>query len=208
MKIRTAEDIAAYCEESARVIRCVAEACTPEVMDAARRLAEAVRSGQKILLCGNGGSAADAQHWAAEFVSTLTRDFERPAIAALALTTDTSFLTAYANDFGFAGVFSRQVEALGRPGDVLIVISTSGNSENLRHAVTAAANRGISSIGVLGTGGGSLAAMVDFPIVVPSSRTGHVQEAHAVLIHLLCSLVEQEVFGVADPAVGGPVEVI
>ena len=180
--------------ESVRVLRGTVEACGRDVEEAAASASDALREGGKVLLCGNGGSAADAQHFAAELVNRLSKDFERPAIPAVALTTDTSVLTAYANDYGFDGVFARQVEALGRPGDVLIVLSTSGNSENLCRAADAARERGLSSIALLGGDGGRLAGLVDRAIVVPSDSTQHVQEAHAVIVHLLCALIERGLY--------------
>jgi D-sedoheptulose 7-phosphate isomerase len=196
----TSDTIVSYFDESARVLKVTGETCSTAILDASREIAEAARAGGKILLCGNGGSAADAQHCAAELTSRLTKEFERPAIAALALTTDTSFLTAYANDYDFAGVFARQIEALGRAGDVLILISTTGNSENLCRAAAAAKDRGIRSVGLLGGDGGRLRPQVDHAIVVPSGRTGNVQEAHAAIIHVVCSLVERSLF---SPANGG-----
>src|SRR5215207_8538246 len=128
------EIVRAQLQASANAKARAADACANDIVQAAALIADAVTAGGKILLCGNGGSAADCQHMAAEFVSRLTADFARPAIAAIALTTDTSFLTAYANDVDFEGVFARQVEALGRSGDVLIGISTSGNSKNVLRA--------------------------------------------------------------------------
>jgi D-sedoheptulose 7-phosphate isomerase len=151
-------------------------------------------SGGKVMVCGNGGSAADAQHCAAELVSTLTKGFARPAIAAIALTTDTSFLTAYANDFEFAGVFARQVEALGRPGDALILISTSGQSENLCRAAVAAAGAQMATVGVLGGDGGPLLSRVTFAIKVPGANTQHVQECHTAILHIICALVEDRLY--------------
>lgn len=130
---------------SAEVKRLTAEACAAEIRKAVMLLVDCLRGGGKILLCGNGGSAADCQHIAAEFTNVLRQDFIRPALAAIALITDTSFLTAHANDFGFEGVFARQVEALGRPGDVMIGISTSGNSANVLQAISRAQQRGYPS---------------------------------------------------------------
>src|SRR6267378_1454582 len=161
--------------ESRTVQLRTATECADSVLAAARLIAETFRTGGKILLCGNGGSAADCQHFAAEFVSQLTKDFRRPGLPAIALTTDTSVLTAYANDFGFDGVFERQVRALGRSGDVLVALSTSGNSENVRRAVRAARELGLRTIGLSGEGG-QLTAEVDCPVVIPSRNTQHVQE--------------------------------
>jgi len=146
------------------------------------------QQGGKLLVCGNGGSAADSQHLAAELAGRYRHD--RPAWPALALTTDTSALTAIANDYGFAHVFARQVEALGRPGDVLLVISTSGTSANCVAAVAAARARGLRCHGLLGRDGGDLAALVDGALVVPANDTPRIQELHLIMIHALCELLE------------------
>jgi D-sedoheptulose 7-phosphate isomerase len=188
------ELVRSYLEETSRIAARTAEACADEIARAAELIVDSARDGGTILLCGNGGSAGDAQHLATEFVSTLTRDRRRPPIAAIALTTDTSLLTAVANDFGFEGVFERQVEALGREGDVLIAISTSGGSENVLRAVQAARTKGVRTIGMTGTGGGKLGPAVDVAIVVPSDETSHVQEAHIAVGQLIAFLVEAELF--------------
>ena len=141
------------------------------------------------MLCGNGGSAADAQHLAAEFVGRFLR--EREARPALALTTNTSVLSALGNDYGFERVFARQVEAWGNPGDVLLALSTSGNSINVLEAVAVAMQRGLTTIGLTGGDGGRLAAVCDIPIVVPSASTPRIQEAHITVGHILCDLVER-----------------
>ena len=155
----------------------------------ARRMAETLRRGGKILLFGNGGSAADAQHLAAEFVGRFARN--RRALAALALTTDTSALTSIGNDLGFDQIFARQVEALGRPGDVVVAISTSGNSPNVLKGIEAAQRRGCITVGVTGGSGGVLAKLVDVVFVVPSNETPRIQETHITLGHALCALVEE-----------------
>jgi D-sedoheptulose 7-phosphate isomerase len=147
-----------------------------------------------VLLCGNGGSAADCQHTAAELVSRLTSDFERPGLPALALTTDTSFLTAFANDYGFEGVFARQVQALGTPSDLIIGISTSGNSANVLRALEAARQIHMRTIALTGKGG-RLAELADLTIAVPSTRTQCIQEAFLAIEHVLCDLTERHVFG-------------
>ena len=162
----------------------------PLVEQAAKRCATAVAAGNKLMFCGNGGSAGDAQHLAAELVGRLVRN--RRALPGLALSTDSSALTCIANDFGYDEVFVRQVEGLGRRGDVLIAISTSGNSPNVLKAVEAARAMEITSIGLLGKGGGSLAGVVDLSIVVPSDVTARVQEAHIFLGHLMCQMLEKE----------------
>jgi D-sedoheptulose 7-phosphate isomerase len=148
----------------------------------------AVQNGGKLLFCGNGGSAADAQHLATEYVVRFRRS--RRAIAAVALTTDTSLLTAAANDLGFEQVFARQVEALGRPGDILFLHTTSGESPNLVAAADAARSRGIVTVGMLGRGGGRLRGHVDHAIVVPTESGAHAQELHLALGHVICDLVE------------------
>ena len=180
----------AHLEGSRSVQERAAAACADAVLAAARTIAEVFAGGGKVLLCGNGGSAADCQHIAAEFVSQLTKENSRPGLPAIALTTDTSIMTAYANDFGFEGVFERQVRALGRPGDVLIALSTSGNSENVRRAVRAARELGLHTIGLLGEGG-RLTDEVELPVVVPSRNTQHVQESLLPIEHAICDLVER-----------------
>ena len=152
----------------------------------------ALRAGGKVMLCGNGGSAADAQHWAGELVSRF--HYDRPGLAALALTTDSSILTAIGNDYGYERVFARQVEALGRAGDVLYALSTSGRSPNVLAAVRAARERGIATIGFTGAEGGDLAALCDVAIRVPSGSTPHIQEGHEVLGHTICAMVEAAIF--------------
>jgi D-sedoheptulose 7-phosphate isomerase len=170
-----------------------ADACAVDILRAAHTIAGAFRAGGKLLICGNGGSAADAQHMAAEFVSRLSLDFERPGLAAIALTTDTSILTAYANDFDFDGVFARQVQALGRAGDVLLGISTSGSSVNVVKAAECARALGITVIALTGDRG-TLAEMADVAIRVPATAsTAHIQEAHLAIEHVICHLVERTV---------------
>jgi D-sedoheptulose 7-phosphate isomerase len=160
------------------------------VATAAGRYAETLRAGGTIFFCGNGGSAADAQHIATEYVVRYTAS--RKPLAALALTTDSSLLTAAANDLGFERVFARQVEALCRPKDLLVLHSTSGESPNLLAAVRAARERSVGTVGFLGRGGGPLAGQVDEAIVVPSDDTGRIQVIHLALEHLIVELVEEE----------------
>lgn len=174
------------------------------IVAASRLIADAFRSGGKLLLCGNGGSAADCQHMAAELTGLLRKDVERPGLPALALTTDTSFLTAYANDRDFAQVFARQVQAIGRPGDVLLAISTSGNSPNVLRAVQAARSAGIATIALTGEGG-RLSGLADVSVSVPSGRTSHIQEAHLAIEHVMCELVEELLAGRARAAEAGAV---
>lgn len=180
-------------KKSAELKLRVAESCGNEILSAAAVISRSFRDGGKLLLCGNGGSAADCQHMAAEFVSRLSASFERPGLPAIALTTDTSFLTAYANDFGFDGIFQRQVQALGAPEDVLLAISTSGRSKNVLLAVEQAREIGMTSIGLIGDGG-PLARLCDVVIAVPDDTTQHVQEAHLAIEHVICDLVEIELY--------------
>jgi D-sedoheptulose 7-phosphate isomerase len=191
---RSLARVRSYLAESATVKRLTADACAEAIAAAAGVIADAFRAGGKLLICGNGGSAADCQHMAAELTSRLTKDFERPGLPAIALTTDTSFLTAFANDCGFDGVFARQVQALGRPGDVLLGISTSGNSANVLQAVELARAGGLRTVSLTGAGG-RLAKLADVAIAVPSDDTQHIQETHLAVEHLLCLLVEAALFG-------------
>ena len=192
------DEARAYLRRSADIKRRTADVCHETIVAAADVIVERFRAGGKLLLCGNGGSAADCQHMAAELVSRLTRDFDRPALPAIALTTDSSVLTAFTNDCGFEGVFERQVEALGRPGDVLIAISTSGNSPNVVRAVRLARRSGLRSVALTGAGG-RLTELADLTIAVPSTDTQHIQEAHIAIEHLLCWLVERELFAPVTP---------
>ena len=155
-------------------------------------LIRALQQGNKALLFGNGGSAADAQHIAAEFVGRFA--FERPALPALALSVNTSCVTAIGNDYGFDQVFSRQIEAIGRPGDVAVGITTSGNSPNVLRAVTAARKVGLHTVGLTGRGGGKLKECVDHCICVPSDETPRIQECHTLVGHIISELVEHELF--------------
>ncbi|HEX5514965.1 MAG TPA: phosphoheptose isomerase, partial [Gammaproteobacteria bacterium] len=157
-----------------------------------------VTSGGKVLACGNGGSAADAQHFSAEFVGRFER--ERPELGAIALTTDSSILTAIANDYDFERIFSKQVRALGQAGDVLLAISTSGNSENVVAAIEAAHERGVRVVALTGREGGAIAGILapaDVEIRVPSMVTARIQEVHLLVIHCLCDLIDQHLFAAA-----------
>ena len=156
--------------------------------------AESLQRGGKLLVAGNGGSAADAQHLVAEFVVRLTVD--RPALRAVALTTDTSILTAGGNDYGFEAVFARQIEALGQPGDVFLGISTSGNSPNILRALRQAKSQAMHTFGFSGNGGGAMQALCDWNVIVPSTITMNIQESHLALEHIFCMLVERFTFGV------------
>jgi len=163
--------------------------CVIQVLESAKIIEEAFLNGNKLLICGNGGSAADSQHFAAEFVSSFSKNINRPALSAIALTTDSSILTAYSNDFSFDGVFERQVQAHGRIGDVLIVITSSGESVNCIKAVEQAKSQGIKSIALTRTGA-LVSTKVDVSIEVPSNNTQHIQECHIVAYHILAELVE------------------
>lgn len=173
------------------------------LVDLSERTAEAMKAGRKLLIAGNGGSAADAQHLVAEFVGRLT--ISRPALRAIALTVDTSILTAVGNDFNFDHVFERQVEALGDPGDIFLGISTSGNSQNILKAVEQAKRLGLLTVGFSGNGGGAMAEMCDLNIIIPSNVTMNIQESHLVLEHVYCRLVELCYFGPAFGATEGSV---
>jgi D-sedoheptulose 7-phosphate isomerase len=165
-------------------------ALQPQVERTAAVLAHALKAGGKVMLCGNGGSAADSQHIAAELTGRFRKD--RAPLGGIALTTDTSALTSIANDYDFNAVFERQVRGLGRTGDVLIGISTSGNSANVVRAVEAAKAQGIATIGLLGRDGGALASLCDHAVIVPSPTTARIQEAHIFIGHLWCELLEQQ----------------
>ena len=163
------------------------------IATAAALVARTFHAGGKLLLCGNGGSAADCQHLAAEFVSRLTNDFDRPALPAIALTTDSSYLTGYANDFGFDGVFARQIDALGAAGDALLAISTSGASRNILAAVEAARRKRLVVVALLGEDG-PLAQAADVAVRVPSRDTQVIQQVHLAIEHLICHLVERAMY--------------
>jgi D-sedoheptulose 7-phosphate isomerase len=183
-----------YLAATADTVRRVEAECLADIAGAAETLIGSLRAGGKLLICGNGGSAADAQHLATEFVSTLTLDNPRPSIPAIALTTDSSLLTAIANDFGIEGVFARQVESLGRAGDVLIGISTSGNSANVIRAAERARSLDVRVIALTGASGGALAPLADVAVRVPSDVTAHIQESHLAVEQLLALMVERALF--------------
>jgi D-sedoheptulose 7-phosphate isomerase len=182
------EEVEATLAEHAALMARVARELTPQIEALAGAVLGTLRGGGKVLLCGNGGSAADAQHLAAELVIRLSKD--RQPLAAIALTADSSVLTAGGNDLGFAHVFERQVRALGRPGDLLILLSTSGRSENLRLAAAAARDVGVRTTALLARGGGPLCAEVDLPVVVPTESTARAQEAHITIGHIVCEIVD------------------
>ncbi len=196
----TRDLIEAHLAEHRRTMELVATELTGAIAGCAELLCAALAGGGKVLVMGNGGSAADAQHLAAELVGRFLR--ERRALPAVALTTDSSILTAVGNDYGFEQIFSRQVEALAAPGDVVIGISTSGNSANVRVALAAANEIGCKTVGLLGGSGGAIAAEVDLALVVPTAATPRIQEAHATIIHILCDLVERTLCGEPGAAAG------
>ena len=181
--------------ESSEIKLKIKEQLSEEILRAVDILVSAYKDGNKLLLCGNGGSAADCQHIATELMIRLSHHIKRPALPAIALTTDTSNLTAGGNDIGFENVFARNVEGLGMIGDVLLAISTSGNSPNVIKAVEKAHSKGMKVIGFLGGSGGELNSFVDLPIVIPSSNTQRIQEGHITIAHIICELVEDRLYG-------------
>ena len=176
--------------EHLEAVELVAGKLSAAIAVVGRRLAGILDRGGTVYWCGNGGSASDSQHLAAELVGRYRNN--RQALRSIALNTDTSILTCVGNDYGFDQVFSRQVEALGRPDDVLIGISTSGNSPNILHAFAAADHLGMTTVGLLGRGGGQALQMVDDAIVIPSDSTARIQECHILVGHILCEIVEEE----------------
>ena len=186
-----ADFVAHALAEAARLHGAAVSAAGPAA-EAAGAMIAALRSGGRVLACGNGGSAADAQHFAAELVGRFER--ERAALAAIALTTDTSIVTAVANDYDFSRVFARQVEALGRAGDVLLGISTSGGSANVLAAFAAAKAAGLTTVALTGRDGGEVGAAADIHINVPAASTARVQEVHRTLLHAVCALIERELY--------------
>ncbi|MBB1094452.1 D-sedoheptulose 7-phosphate isomerase [Rhodopseudomonas palustris] len=163
------------------------------IVTVAQACVEVYRKGKKTILAGNGGSAADAQHIAAELVGRY--GFDRPSIPSLALTTDTSNLTAIGNDYGYDKVFSRQLEGMAQEGDLFIGISTSGNSQNIITAFESARDRGVTTVALVGRDGGKMAEMADYAIIIPSNATPRIQESHILIGHILCDIIEKELFG-------------
>ena len=188
--------VVAQFTESAQLKLSALQALGDPVVRAGVLLADALRAGGKAMACGNGGSAADAQHFAAELVNRF--EMERPPLAAVALTTDSSTLTSIANDYAYQQVFSKQVRALGRRGDVLLAISTSGNSANVIEAIEAAHALGVRVIGLTGNGGGRMAALLagdDVHVCVPHKSTARIQEVHLLVLHCLCDAIDYQLFG-------------
>ena len=182
-------------KESSETKLKIEQGCKEDILKAVNILSEVFGNGNKLLLCGNGGSAADCQHIATELMIRLSHHIQRPALPAIALTTDTSNLTAGGNDIGFENIFARNVEGLGNKGDALIAISTSGNSHNIIKAVEMAHKKGMKIIGLLGGDGGKLKPIVDLPIVIPSSNVQRIQEGHITVAHIICELVEDDLYG-------------
>mgnify|MGYP000282823565 FL=1 len=169
------------------------EALMQTIAQVGRECVDLYKNGKKTLLAGNGGSAADAQHIAAELVGRY--GFDRPSIPSIALTTDTSNLTAIGNDYGYDKVFSRQMEGMGSEGDLFIGISTSGNSVNIVNAITAAKEKGVKTVALVGRDGGEMARIADYAIIVPSNDTPRIQESHILIGHMICDIIEKELFG-------------
>jgi len=178
--------------EHTTLIRKIEETLPEKIAATVAALQDALAAGNKLLVMGNGGSAADSQHFAAEIIGRFK--MERPALPAIALTTDSSILTAIGNDYGFDAVFSRQVEGLGRPGDVVFGISTSGNSPNVLAALSKARELGCRTVALLGRDGGTIKTVADISIIVPSDDTPRIQEGHVTIIHIICDLLEKGLF--------------
>lgn len=180
--------------ESSETKIAIQKECMNDILSAVGLLVQAFKNGKKLLLCGNGGSAADCQHIATEMMIRLSHDINRPALPAIALTTDTSTLTAGGNDIGFENVFARSVEGLGNEGDVLLAISTSGNSVNVIKAVEKAKSKKLKVIGFLGGSGGKLKIFCDLNIIIPSNNVQRIQEGHITVAHIILELVERELY--------------
>jgi len=187
------EKIREKIEDSIKVKRNVEKLLVSDIEKAVLRVKETLINGGKILLCGNGGSAADAQHIACEFIEKVK--IKRKSIPAITLNTNTSVLTAIANDESFDRIFSRQIEGIGKEGDILIAISTSGMSKNVIEAVNSAKTMGIYTIGLIGKNGGTLRDIVDLPLIVPSDDTARIQEAHILMGHIIAEIIEEEFIG-------------
>ncbi|HTY12659.1 MAG TPA: D-sedoheptulose 7-phosphate isomerase [Candidatus Omnitrophota bacterium] len=186
------DKITAELQESIDTKKEVIRSVLPKIEEATKAIILALKNGKKVMFCGNGGSAADAQHLAAELIGRFKKN--RPALAAIALTTDTSILTCLGNDFGFDTIFARQLEGLGEKGDILVGLSTSGNSKNILEAAAKAKEMGVKTIGLLGCGGGQLQNAMDIAVTVPSNNTPRIQESHITIGHIICGLVETEMF--------------
>lgn len=194
MKNDKLETVIAQFAASIRLKEILKENFAPQIIQLAEILSDCLKNKGKILVFGNGGSAADAQHFACELVVSLNKDFPRPALPVIALSVNTSVLTASGNDLGFEEVFARQVEALGQEADVALALSTSGNSENLISAFKTARRMKLKTVALLGKDGGKLARFSDFALIVPSSDTQRIQEAHITILHIVCALLEKSLF--------------
>lgn len=190
--METTDFIAQELDGSVRVFEEIRSSLLEPIRQGAEMMIAALRRGNKILICGNGGSASDSAHFAAELVGRLQRD--RRALPAIALTTDTAILTAVGNDYGFDQVFRKQVEGWGASGDVLVTISTSGNSPNLIAAIDAARSQQMQILALGGKGGGRMASLADLALVMPSHSSQHIQEGHIAIIHIWCALIEDALF--------------
>ncbi|HET6421256.1 MAG TPA: D-sedoheptulose 7-phosphate isomerase [Geobacteraceae bacterium] len=186
------DEIRSHMKAHREVVQAIEETLSGGISRTAEMIGKALQNGKKLLLMGNGGSAADAQHFAAEIVGRFLMD--RRGLPAMALSTDTSILTAIGNDYGFDAVFRRQVEALAAEGDVVVGISTSGNSENVYSALSLARQMGCRTVGLLGKDGGTIRDIVDIDLTVPSKDTPRIQEGHIMMIHIICDLVEKRLF--------------
>jgi len=191
---RESELVRQQFQESIELKKKVQDRFSGQIIEVANLLGACLKRGKKIFFCGNGGSAADAQHLAAELIVRLKKDSGRKALPALALSTNTSLLTACSNDFGFKQVYARQIEALGQKGDCLVAISTSGKSPNVNQACKAARKKGLEVVSLLGGNGGTQGRLSDRKIIVPSSDTPRVQEAHITIGHIICDLIERRLF--------------
>lgn len=187
--------IQAHFDESIATKQAAKDALIPELISAGALIADSLRTGHKVLSCGNGGSAGDAQHFSSELLNRF--EMERPPLPAIALTTDSSTVTAIGNDYSYDDIFSKQIKALGQKGDVLLAISTSGNSANVIRAIDAAQDRGMTVVALTGRNGGEMATALldsDIEIRVPSERTARIQEVHLLVIHCLCDLIDRSLF--------------
>ena len=183
-------------EDKELLLKNLSEGYLSDVEKVGEMLADILKNGRKILLAGNGGSAGDAQHFAGEIVGRFT--IERRSLPALSLCTDPSVMTCIGNDYGYADVFARQLDGLGNTGDAFLAISTSGNSQNLINALNVAREKGIRTVGLLGKNGGKMRDLCDYPLVVPSSSTPRIQETHLLTVHILCEMIEKEIFAKGD----------
>lgn len=179
-------------DASAQIKKAIRDRYTETILKTVELMISCYKNGGKLLICGNGGSAADSQHFAAEMVGRLVKD--RDPLPAIAMTTDSSILTAIGNDYSYDVVFRKQVEALGKPGDVLVCMSTSGNSENVAQAILAAQEKNIHTVALLGKDGGKIAEMADDAIVIPSNVSQRIQEGHITIIHIWCEIIESTLF--------------